>query len=32
MDTYKFQAQRVFIRGGILENNINHIIRLYLKI
>jgi hypothetical protein len=30
MDMCKFQAQRAFIWGGMLENNINHIMRPHL--
>ena len=29
---WKFQAQRAFVWEGILENNINHILRLYVKV
>jgi hypothetical protein len=29
---YKFQAQKTFTWGGILENNINHILKHHLKL
>ena len=29
---YKFQVQRVFTWGGVLENNINHIMGLTYKL
>jgi hypothetical protein len=28
----KFQVQRAFTWGGVLENNINHILKSYLKV
>jgi hypothetical protein len=30
VDMCKFQAQRAFTRGNVLENNINHILRPHL--
>jgi hypothetical protein len=31
MNLYKFQVQRTFIWKDVLENNINHILKTYLK-
>jgi hypothetical protein len=30
MGLCKFQAQKVFTRGSMLKNNINHILKLHL--
>jgi hypothetical protein len=32
MGLYKFQVQMIFIWEDMLENNINHILKFYIKI